>query len=68
MEFINSVLRHDYGEDVSLRRVVFELMGLDYDPVMENPGEWHRGFGKTYGELLVEAQGYAKEFIKSDGE
>ncbi|PKM48033.1 MAG: cobalt chelatase [Firmicutes bacterium HGW-Firmicutes-8] len=64
MEFINSILRHDFGEDTSLRRVVCELMGLDYDLVMENPGEWYQGFGKTYGELLVEAQGYTKEFIR----
>lgn len=64
VEFINSILRHDFGEDTSLRRVVCELMGLDYDLVMENPGEWQQGFGKTYGELLGEAQGYAKEFIR----
>ena len=62
-EYINSILRHDFGEDTSLRRVVCELMGLNYDLVKENPSEWHEGFNKTQGELLVEAQGYAKEFI-----
>jgi cobaltochelatase CobN len=64
VEFINSLLRYDFEEDISLRRVVCELMGLDYDFVLENPGEWHTGFEKTYGDLLVDAQGYAKEFIR----
>lgn len=63
VEFINGIMRYDYGEKVSMRRTIFEMMGLNYDEAMENPAQYINEFGKTYGELLSEADKYSKQFI-----
>lgn len=63
VEFINGIMRYDYGEKVSMRRTIFEMMGLNYDEAMEKPEQYINEFGKTYGEILSEADKYSKEFI-----
>ncbi len=64
VEFINSILRYDSDEEFSFRKTIFELMDLNYNYALNNPAEYYDDFGKTYGELLEEAQGYSKEFIR----
>jgi len=39
------------------------MMNLNYDEAMENPAKYIKEFGKTYGELLADADKYAKQFI-----
>jgi len=63
VEFINAILRYDYGEKISMRRAIFDLMGVDYDEAVENPAMYVEEFGMTYGELLDEADVYSKKFI-----
>ncbi len=63
IEFINGIMRYDFGENVSMRRTIFDMMGLDYDAAMEKPAEYVGEFGKTYGELLDDADTYSKQFI-----
>jgi len=65
IEFINGIMRYDSGSEsnISLRRVIFEMMNLNYDEAMENPAKYIKEFGKTYGELLADADKYAKQFI-----
>jgi len=63
VEFINGIMRYDYGEKVSMRRSIFEMMNLNYDEAMEKPAEYIDEFGKTYGELLDDADKYSKQFI-----
>ncbi len=61
--FIHAVLRHDSGADGSLSRLVAELMGLDYDLLIDSPHTWHAGFAKNHGALLDEVNGYVRAFI-----
>jgi len=63
VEFINGIMRYDYKENVSMRRCIFEMMGLNYDEAMEKPAKYIGDFGKTYGELLDDADKYSKHFI-----
>ena len=64
VSFIQAVLKHDAGEQGTLIRLVVELMGLDYDEVKDHPHRWHSKFGKNYGALLDDANGYVKEFVR----
>ncbi|MDI6730350.1 MAG: cobaltochelatase subunit CobN [Candidatus Altarchaeum sp.] len=63
IEFINGIMRYDYGEKVSMRRNIFEMMNLNYDEAMEKPAKYIDEFRKTYGELLDDADKYSKQFI-----
>ncbi|CEG13200.1 hypothetical protein MSIBF_A3420001 [groundwater metagenome] len=42
VEFINGIMRYDYGEKVSMRRSIFEMMGLNYDEAMEKTRKIYR--------------------------
>lgn len=64
VEFINSILRYDAGEDISLRRVVASLMGLDLSELLENQGEVHPEYKESYGKLLERIEEKAKAFIQ----
>lgn len=64
VDFINSILRYDAGETVSLRRVIASLMGLNLDELLAKQGEVHPDYKKSYGELLEEIDNKAKAFIR----
>jgi cobaltochelatase CobN len=49
------MLRYDAGRHPSIRRVVLESMGLDYNDVVDNPQSFHKELGKTNAEILSEA-------------
>lgn len=63
VEFIACLLKYDFEESISLRRVILELMGLDYEIVVNQPGELVEIYQKTNGELLEEAYQLSKDFI-----
>jgi cobaltochelatase CobN len=65
VDLIAALSRFDYENQPSLRRVVFELMGLDFDEAEAHPEAFCELEGKTYGELLAEAQQISKEFIRT---
>ncbi|HIE30272.1 TPA: cobaltochelatase subunit CobN, partial [Candidatus Poribacteria bacterium] len=64
IEFLNSILRYDAGDELSLRALTFKLMGLSLKDALENPGETPSGFEKTYGQLLAEVEEKSKAFIR----
>ena len=72
ISFIQSILKHDVGEQGKIHRLVAELMGLDYDRLLDEPHLWHKDFGKNYGALLDEINGYVRDFVREfsshDGE
>lgn len=63
IEFINSILRFDVGEKVSLRRAVAKLMDLKLAELLADQGRFSLRFGKSYGALLEEIEMVAKAFI-----
>ncbi|MBE3586459.1 MAG: cobaltochelatase subunit CobN [Thermoanaerobacter sp.] len=63
VEFINSILRFDAGEKVSLRRAVAGLMNLDLAGLLADQGSFSTRYGKSYGALLEEIDAAAKAFI-----
>jgi cobaltochelatase CobN len=63
VEFINSILRFDAGEKVSLRRAVAGLMNLDLAGLLADQGRFSTRYGKSYGALLEEIDAAAKAFI-----
>ncbi|MBC7325645.1 MAG: cobaltochelatase subunit CobN, partial [Moorella sp. (in: Bacteria)] len=63
VEFINSILRFDAGEEVSLRRAVANLMNLDLAGLLADQGGFSRRYGKSHGALLEEIEVAAKAFI-----
>lgn len=62
--FINSILRYDAGETVSLRKVVASLMGLGLADLLADGGKVCPVSKKSYGELLEEIDAYGKSFIR----
>ncbi|WP_027718432.1 cobaltochelatase subunit CobN [Desulfovirgula thermocuniculi] len=63
IEFINSILRFDAGEKVSLRRAVARLMDLELAELLADQGRFSLRFGRSYGALLEEIDAAAKAFI-----
>lgn len=64
VDFIYSILRYDAGEDVSLRREVAKIMGLDMQELLSEPGKVHPERKRSYGELLEEIDLRGKEIIR----
>jgi cobaltochelatase CobN len=62
--FIYSILRYDAGEEVSLRREIAKMMGLNIGDLLSDQGKIHPERGKSYGELLEEIDLMGKELIK----
>lgn len=69
IEFINSILK--YSGDISLRKTIFDIMGIDYGKVLKNPAEFSEEYNKTYSNLIDDVNLICKKFIKNvieDGE
>ena len=64
VDFINSILRYDAGEEVSLRREIANMMGLNIGELLSDQGTIHPGTKKSYGELLEEIDLMGKELIQ----
>jgi cobaltochelatase CobN len=63
VEFINSILRFDAGQEVSLRRVSAELMGLELGELLAAQEQVSTRHGKSYGALLEDLEAASKSFI-----
>ncbi len=63
IEFINAILRYDSG-DVSLRKTVASLMGLDLRKLLKDQGSFDPYFGKSHGRILEEIDSISKLIIK----
>ena len=63
IEFINSILRFDAGQQISLRRAVARLMGLEMAELIADQGRISSRYGKAYGALMEEIDTASKAFI-----
>ncbi|MEW6448177.1 MAG: cobaltochelatase subunit CobN [Bacillota bacterium] len=61
--FLNAILRYDAGDEVSLRRAVAGLMGLDLAELLADQGKFSLRYGKSHGALLEEVDAACKAFI-----
>ncbi len=64
IDFINSILRYDAGQEISLRKIVAMTMGLNLSEMLEDQGRICQYYKKSYGELLEEVDALCKEFIR----
>ncbi|MCK4244200.1 MAG: cobaltochelatase subunit CobN, partial [Candidatus Omnitrophica bacterium] len=64
VEFIHSILRYDFGDGISCRRILFNLMNEDLDFAIENPSSMSLKHKKTYGELIKNADIFSKKLIE----
>jgi len=64
VDFINSILRYDAGEEASLRRVLASMMGLELADLLEDQGKMCPAYNKSHGELLEEVNARARAFIR----
>ncbi|WP_449245025.1 magnesium chelatase subunit H [Desulfobacca acetoxidans] len=62
--FINSILRYDAGDAVSLRKVVASMLGLNLADLLADGGKICSFHKKSHGELLEEIDFYSKEIIR----
>ena len=54
IDFIYSILKHDADEAFSLRKILCRLAGLELHELLNNPGYFHHGWGKSQGAILEE--------------
>ena len=64
VDFINSILRYDAGEEISLRKVLCKLMGMELSNLLSNQGAISSSHRKSHGELLEEVDLLSKRFIR----
>ena len=65
VDFINSILRYDAGQSVSLRKVVAKMMGTSLSQLLEDSAATDPLHKKSHGELLETIDAYGKAFIRS---
>jgi cobaltochelatase CobN len=64
VDFLYSILRYDAGEEVSLRREIAKMMGLNIEKLLSDQSKIHPERKKSYGELLEEIDLMGKELIR----
>lgn len=64
VDFINSILRYDAGDDISLRKIVAGMMGMNLNVMLEDASQVCPEHHKSYGELLEEVDTVCKAFIR----
>lgn len=70
-EFINSILRYDFADGLSSRKIIFELLGVNMDSALSKPSVFSKTRGKTHSEIIEEADGLSLRLIGAfleDGE
>ena len=71
VDFINSILRYDAGEEVSLRKIVAGMMGMNLADMLADGGKVCPHHKQSYGELLEEvdelSKGFIRHFLTGDG-
>ncbi|ACX52739.1 Cobaltochelatase [Ammonifex degensii KC4] len=63
LEFLYAILRFDAGEEVSLRKAVARLMGLELGELLKQPEKFSLQHGRSYGALLEEVESKARAFL-----
>lgn len=63
-DFIGSIVRFNFGDGISSRKIVLDLMGIDIDYAHENPAVLHPRIGKTYGEVMSDADEYSVRLVE----
>jgi len=63
VDFINSILSYDAGEEISLRKLVCRLIGTELGDLLSDRGAYSHFYKKNYGELLEEIDILSKKFI-----
>ena len=64
VDFINSILAYDAGEEVSLRKLICRLMGIELGDLLIDRGAYSSFYSKSHGELLEEIDLLGKRFIR----
>jgi len=64
IEFINSMVKYDFGDGISSRRILFSLLGEDMDFAISNPSAISVLHKKTYGELAEDINLFSLKFIE----
>jgi cobaltochelatase CobN len=64
VDFINSILRYDAGNEISLRKIVASMMGMNLSEMLSDGGKICPLHKRSYGELLEEVNEICKSFIK----
>ena len=64
VDFIHSILRYDFGDGISSRRILFNLMDEGLDFAVDNPASFSAKHEKTYGQLLRDADTLSKKLIE----
>jgi cobaltochelatase CobN len=62
-DFISSIVRFNFGDGISSRRILLDLMGIDIDHAHESPAAIHPRLQKTYGEILSDADDYSVRLV-----
>jgi len=64
VDFINSILAYDAGEEVSLRKLICRLIGVELGDLLSDRGAYSSFYKKSHGELLEEIDLLGKRFIR----
>lgn len=71
VDFINSILRYDAGKDISLRKIVAAMMGMNLAEMLADTSMVCPEHKQSYGELLQEvdelSKGFIRHFLDEDG-
>ncbi|MCF6147872.1 MAG: cobaltochelatase subunit CobN [Candidatus Kuenenia sp.] len=65
IEFINSVVKYDFGYGASSRRLLFDLLGENMDWALTNPSGFSGMHKKTYSELIEDVDNFSLQFIRN---
>jgi len=63
IEFINSIVRYDFGDGVSSRRVLFDLLGENMDLALFDSSKFSETQKKTYAELIEDVDMFSLKLI-----
>ena len=64
IEFINSILKYDSGDGLSIRKILFNLLGEELEFAIRNPSQISKIDKKTYGELIEDINSLSLKFIR----
>jgi len=64
VDFINSILAYDAGEEISLRKIICRLMGIELGDLLSDQGAYSSLYSKSHGEMLEEIDLLGKRFIR----
>ncbi len=62
-EFINSIVRYDFGDGISSRRIIFDLLGENMDLALLDASGFSETQKKMYSELIEDVDDFSLQFI-----